>query len=59
MLIETDFDVQIKVVSSAFPFRGGDDDCDDIIEVQLQEPLGERLIVDKHSGQVVKITHRD
>ena len=55
MLIETDVDVQIKVVSSAFPFRGGDDDCDDIIEIQLQEPFGDRVLIDKHDGQPVNV----
>ncbi|MCI0437775.1 MAG: hypothetical protein L0177_01430 [Chloroflexi bacterium] len=52
LLRETDVDVQVKVVASSTPFRGG---CDgqDSVEVRLQEPLGGRVVVDKHTGQRV------
>ena len=52
---ETDDDVQIKVVSSKWPFRGGADDCQDGVIVQLQQPLGDRVVVDKHTGQPVNV----
>ena len=52
---ETDDDVQIKVVSSKWPFRGGGDDCQDGVIVQLQQPLGDRVVVDKHTGQPVNV----
>lgn len=52
---ETDDDVLIKVVSSKWPFRGGADDCQDGVIVQLQQPLGDRVVVDKHTGQPVNV----
>lgn len=55
LLRETDVDVQVKVVSSRFPFSGGGNDCADGVEVQLQQPLGDRTLVDKHTGQPVSI----
>ena len=52
---ETDREVQVKVVASSTPFRGGRD-CLDSVKVQLQDPLGDRLVVDRHSGQSVSVT---
>jgi hypothetical protein len=54
-LRETDVDVQVKVVASSTPLRGGED-CLDVVEVQLQEPLGDRVVVDMHSGQSVSVS---
>ena len=54
LLRETDVDVQVKVVASSTPLRGGKD-CRDVVEVQLQEPLGGRVVVDKHTGQSVTV----
>ncbi len=54
LLRETDVDVQVKVVASSTPLRGGRD-CLDVVEVQLQEPLGDRVVVDKHTGQSVSV----
>lgn len=54
-LRETDVDVQVKVVTSSFPFRGGRDDCSDGTEVQLQEPFGNRILIDTHTGQAVSV----
>jgi hypothetical protein len=54
-LQETDRDVQVKVVASSTPFRGRQD-CADGVEVQLQEPLVGRVVVDKHTGQSVSVT---
>lgn len=54
LLRETDVDVQVKVVASSTPLRGGKD-CRDAVEVQLQEPLGGRVVVDKHTGQSVTV----
>lgn len=51
----TDQDVQIEVKASSTPFSGGDD-CQDVVEVELQEPLGDRSVVDLHSGQPVVVT---
>lgn len=42
-------------VTMSTPFSGGND-CLDIVEVELQEPLGERSIVDLHSGQHVELS---
>ncbi len=55
LLRETDVDVQVKVRASSTPFRGGMD-CLDLVEVRLQEPLGGRVVVDKHTGQSVSVT---
>ena len=53
-LRETGGEVQVKVVAFSTPLRGGDD-CLDSVEVYLREPLGDRSIVDKHTGQVVSV----
>lgn len=54
LLRETDDDVQVKVVAFSTPFLGGDD-CRDPVEVKLRQPLGDRVVVDKHTGQVVNV----
>ena len=54
-LRETDVDVRIKVLVDIHPFLKGGQDCQDLVEVQLQEPLGERDVVDWRSGQTVSI----
>ena len=54
-LRETDRDVQVEVVASSTPLRGGQA-CADIVEIHLQEPLGGRVVVDKHTGQPVSVT---
>ena len=53
-LRETDVDVQVRVMSFSTPFRGGNE-CDDHVEVYLREPLGDRVVVDRHTGQVVSV----
>lgn len=56
LLRETDVDVQVKVVADTELFPQSGDDCQDIVEVQLREPLGDRVLIDKHSGQRVSVT---
>ena len=51
---KTDVDVQVKVIAFSTPFRGGDD-CMDAVDVYLQEPLGDRVVIDTHTGQVVSV----
>ena len=53
-LRETDVDVQVRVMSFSTPFRGGNE-CDDHVEVYLREPLGDRVVIDRHTGQVVSV----
>ena len=53
-LRETDVDVQVRVMSFSTPFRGGNE-CDDHVEVYLREPLGDRVVVDRHTGQLVSV----
>ena len=53
-LRETDVDVQVRVMSFSTPFHGGDD-CDDHVEVYLREPLGDRVVIDRHTGQIVSV----
>ncbi|HET7846918.1 MAG TPA: hypothetical protein VFL72_05450 [Acidimicrobiia bacterium] len=55
LLRETDQQVQVRVVASSTPLRGGGD-CLDVVEVQLQEPLNDRVLVDLHSGQSISVT---
>ena len=54
-LEETDNDVHVKVIAFSTPLRGGID-CLETVEVFLQEPLGDRIVVDKHTGQTVAIS---
>ena len=55
LLRETDVDVQVKVVASSRPSFQGGSDCEPAVEVQLQEPLGDRVVVDKHTGELVSL----
>lgn len=57
-LRETEVDVQVKVLVDIHPFLLGGEDCLDAVEVQLQEPLGDRDVIDKRSGQVVRVRSR-
>ena len=54
-LRETNVDVQVKVVASSTPFHGG---CDglDVVDIRLGKPLGDREVVDKHTGQTVSVS---
>ena len=56
LLRETGADVQVRVVADSHPFLQGGADCQDPLEVQLQEPLGDRIVVDKHTGRLVRVT---
>ena len=56
LLRETDVDVQVKVVASSRPSFQGGSDCEPAVEVQLQEPLGDRVVVDKHTGELVSLS---
>ena len=51
-LVETDVDVQVEVVADATPFLHGVD-CGGSVGVQLQEPLGDRAVVDMRTGEIV------
>ena len=55
VLRETDVDVQVEVVVDSHPFLLGRLDCQDAVEVKLQEPLGDRVVVDKHTGRSVSV----
>ena len=56
MLRETDVDVQVKVTAPFRPFRLSAPECLPSVEIQLQEPLGDRGVIDIHSGQTVSLT---
>ena len=51
---ETETEVRVKVVAFSTPFHGG---CDgqDIANVFLYEPLGQRLLIDAHTGAQVEV----
>lgn len=52
---ETDVDVQVKVIADSHPFLLGGGDCRDSLEVQLQGPLEDRVLVDANTGQLVSV----
>ena len=54
-LKETDVEVQVRIVASSHPFLRGGDDCQDIVSVQLREPLGNRIVIDMSTGQTVRV----
>lgn len=55
LLLEMDDEVHIKVVAFSAPFRGGPE-CQDAVEVYLQEPLGDREVIDRHTGLLVNVS---
>ena len=54
-VLETEHEVEVKVIAFTRPFHGGRD-CADGVAAQLQEPLGDRIVVDGHTGQRVSVT---
>ena len=50
----TDDAVQIKVVAYSTPLHGGDE-CQDALEFNLPEPLGNRIVLDLHTGRTVSV----
>ena len=46
--------VRLRVVASSTPFKGGDD-CLDLVEVSLRDPLPDQTIVDDHTGRAVSV----
>lgn len=55
---ETDVDVQVEVMAFSTPLIGGTD-CGDHVQISLREPLGDRIVVDKPTGQPVSVTTGD
>jgi hypothetical protein len=55
LLRETDVAVWIKVIASSTPLKGGND-CGDILEVQLEDSFGDRVLIDMHKGQVINVS---
>ena len=55
---ETDDDVQVVVTAFSTPWIGGND-CGDYVQISLREPLGDRIVVDKPTGQPVSVTTGD
>ena len=55
LLQENDQEVRVKVIASSTPLRGGND-CQDLVEVQLQDPLRDRTVIDVHTGETVSVT---
>ena len=53
-LRKTDANVQVRVIAFSTPFHGGDD-CGDGVTVYLREPLGDRVVIDRHTGQIVNV----
>lgn len=51
---ETDHEVRIRVRATSTPLFGGTD-CLDPLEVRLREPLGDRDVIDLHTGASVTV----
>ncbi len=60
MAAETEVDFQVKLYVLHFLFRGGLDavspECLKRVEIPLSEPLGNRVVIDLHTGQTVRVT---
>ena len=54
LLRESNVDVQVRVKADS-DFRLGEGDCVDSVEVHLQGPLGDRTVIDKHTGKSVSV----
>ena len=54
LLRETDVDVQVRVTAFFTPSLSVQE-CQDAVDLQLQEPLGDRVLVDDHTGQIVAV----
>lgn len=54
-LVETEVDVQVEVIAAPHPYLSGGQDCRDRAVIQLQEPLGDRDVVDACIGKVVRL----
>ena len=54
---ETNADVQIEVIAFSTPFHGGLR-CQEPVTAYLEEPLGDRTVVDKHTGAIVDVTRQ-
>ena len=52
-VVETDKEVRVRAVAYSTPLRGGEDCGDGYGPLRLQEPLGNRDVIDMHSGRVV------
>ena len=52
-LKETDIDVQVKAVAYSTPLRGAAECLDLVGPRHLQKPLGNRVVVDMHTGRIV------
>ena len=55
-LEETDVAVRIMMRTDFYPFRQSFQECLTAKIVQLQEPLGDRVVMDMHTGRVVSVT---
>ena len=53
---ETDVDVRVKMVVDPDPYPLGGPDCLEELIVQLQEPLGDRPVIDAHTGRSLSVT---
>ncbi len=55
LLGETDAEVRVLMSADSYPFRQSYPDCVEAITVQLRAPLGDRVVVDQHTGRVVSV----
>ena len=51
---ETVDHVRVKVKAFSTPLRGGED-CLDLVSIYLLEPLGDRIVIDRHTGQILEV----
>ena len=53
---ETDVDVRVKMVVDPDPYPLGGPECLEELIVELQEPLGDRPVIDAHTGRSLSVT---
>ena len=51
---ETNSAVEIRVQAFSTPLHGAQE-CLDALEVQLEQPLGDRILLDEHTDQEVPV----
>ena len=49
--------IRLRVEANSTPLKGGND-CADHVNVYLRDPLGDRVVIDDHTGRVVPIVSR-
>lgn len=57
LLHQDEESIRLRVEANSTPLKGGND-CEDYVTVYLTNPLGDRAIIDDHTGRNVPIVSR-